>query len=291
MQPRTLSQKIAGVLEVGVLAGLSLLALYLWDRWLLSDVVPGVELLRELRRAPERRLGTQWQPFDGPARLRGQLRTLRNRQTPRGAPSALWYAWVEDHYRSGRNTNVSVLCSAGADEELRLLPPVPGQGPMSQPPAAEGQGDRGDPGVPVVLFHRGEKIKLLKRTTLESLPRGRISIDLGPLYASKVVPQRMREHCGSKLQARRGTLHYVEASMPNGGEVTLLACAGDRELVSCPGSLGALSSVPDGLAPILRAYANDAMGMPRGAALILLVALLLLCSSLLKRTARTGEAS
>jgi hypothetical protein len=95
MQPRTLSQKIAGVLEVGVLAVLSLLGLYLWDRWLLSDVVPGFELLRELRRVPERRLDTPWQRFDGPARLRGQLRTLhdrqslRERQTPRGAPSAL----------------------------------------------------------------------------------------------------------------------------------------------------------------------------------------------------------
>jgi hypothetical protein len=162
---------------------------------------------------------------------------------------------------------------------------------MSQPPAAEGQVDRRDAGVPVVLFHRGEKIKLLKHTSLESLPRGRIPIDLGPLYDSEVVPQPMREHCGSKLWTRHGTLHYVEASVPDGGEVTLLACAGDRELVSCPGSLGALSSAPDGLAAILRAYANDALGSPRGAALMLLVALLLLCSSLLKRTARPDEAS
>lgn len=287
MQPRTLSQKLAAVLEVGVLALLSLLGLYLWDRWLFSEAVPGIEFLRELRRVPERRLGTPWQRFDGPARLRGQLRTLRDRKTPRGAPSALWYAWVEDHYRSGRNTNTVLLCSSGGDDELRLHQPGPDQGPMSQPLAEV----RRDPGVPVALFHHGEKIKLLKHGTLETLPRDRIAIDLGPIFESEAVPQPMRTHCGSKLWSPRGTLHYFEASVPLGGEVTLLACADDRELVSCPGSLGGLSSTPGGLDAIRRAYANEAMSLPRGAALILLVALLLLCNSLLKRTERAGEAS
>ena len=44
------------------------------------------------------------------------------------------------------------------------------------------------------------------------------------------------------------------------------------------------------LAAIRRAYANEAMSLPRGAALLLLVALLLLCNSLLKRTERSDEA-
>lgn len=284
MQPRTLSQKIAGVLEVGVLAAVSLLGLYLWDRWLLGEAVSGIELLRELRRVPERRLATPWLPFDGPARLRGQLHTPGGRKTPRGAPSALWYAWVEDHYRSGRNTNTELRCSLSDDDELYLQPLGTGLQSLS-PLAAER-----DPGVPVVLFHRGEKIKLLKHGTLETLVRGRVAIDLGPISESEVVPQAVREHCGSKLWAPRGTLHYFEASAPLGGEVTLLACAGDRELVSCPDNLGALSSSPDGLAAIRRAYANEAMSLPRGAALLLLVALLLFCNSLLKRTERTDEA-
>ncbi|MFO0574347.1 MAG: hypothetical protein U1A78_10125 [Polyangia bacterium] len=286
MQPRTLSQRIAGVLEVGALAAVSLLGLYLWDRWLLGELVPGIELLRELRRIPERRLETSWQPFDGPARLRGPLRTPGERKTPRGAPSALWYAWVEDHYRSGRNTNTELRCSLSDDDDLYLQLPGAGLQSLSvlAPEAARA------PGVPVVLFHRGEKIKLLKHGTLETLSRGRVAIDLGPISESEVVPQAVRARCGSKLWAPRGTLHYFEASVPLGGEVTLLACAGDGELVSCPGNLGALSSAPDGLAAIRRAYANEAMSLPRGAALLLLVALLLFCNSLLKRTERSDEA-
>lgn len=287
MQPRTLSQKIAGVLEVGALSALSLLGLYLWDRWLLGDAVSGIGFLRELGRIPERSLATPWQRFDGPARLRGQLHTPSDRRTPRGAPSALWYAWVEDHYSSGRSKYTPVVCSTGADEELRLHQPAAGQGPMSQPLADT----RREPGVRVLLFHRGEQIKLLKHGWLETLPRGRIALDLGPIEQSKVVPPLMRERCGSKLWTPRGTLHYFEASVPLGAEVTLLACAGDHELVSCPRGLGALSSTPGGLRGIRRAYANEAMSFPRGAALLLLVALLLLCNSLLKRTERPGEGS
>lgn len=284
MQPRTLSQRIVGVLEVGGLAVVSLLGLYLWDRWLLSEAVPGIELLRELRRIPERRLGTRWQPFDGPARLRGLLRTPGERKTPRGAPSALWYAWVEDHYSSGRSTSTELRCSLSDDDELYLQPL--GSGLQSVGPLVP----EAERGVPVVVFHRDEKIKLLKHGTLETLSRGRIAIDLGPISESKVVPPKVRAHCGSKLWSPRGTLHYFEASAPLGGEVTLLACAGDGELVSCPDGLGALSSTPDGLAAIRRAYANEAMSLPRGAALLLLVALLLLCNSLLKRTERSDEA-
>jgi hypothetical protein len=101
----------------------------------------------------------------------------------------------------------------------------------------------------------------------------------------------MRERCGDKLSAPRGTLRYFEASVPLGAEVVVIACADESGLISCPKGRGALSSSDKGLAAIERAYANDVLSLSRGAALMLLISLLLLCSSLLKRTETDGEGS
>lgn len=292
-KPRSLKPLIRGALEILVLSALALLGLLLWDHCLWKEALPGLRWVRELQRLPERRLAVPLAPFAGPARVRGLLLTTGvSRQTPRGLPSALWYAWVEDHYSSGRSTHVTVLCSAGGDTRLRLRPIRPGVGPMSQPVGLPGRDER-DLGVPADLF-QSDSIKLLKHTFLEGLPRGRVALDLGPIARSRTVPDVMRTRCGDKLRSPRGTLHYFEASVPPGSEVTLVACTaadadGEVGLVSCPGGLGAISSSPAGLAAIAEAGANEALVYLRLVALLLLIALPLLCSTLLKRTARAGE--
>jgi hypothetical protein len=284
MQQRSLKKTLGGVAEVVFFAAAALLSLYFWERWLFKDTIPAAQRLRDFARIPEQELPTPWRPFVGPARLRGQLWTRIGRRTPRGSPSAIWYAWVEDHYRSGRSTNTRLLCSWGGDSELLLSPITKGRGPMSQLAAQR------EPGVPLLLFHRGEDIKLLKHGWLERIPDGRIPLDLGSLTKiERAIPPPMREHCGDKLLKPRGTLHYVEVSVPLGAEVTVLACAGEDALVSCPEGRGALSSSRGGLAAIERAYANDAMSLSRGAALMVLISVLLLCSALLKHTTRDGE--
>lgn len=285
MPKRTLKQTVGGVFEIALFGTISLVALYLWDRWLFLETLPAAQRLRDFVRIPERPIPTPWQPFVGPARLRGQLWTSIKRYTPRGEPSALWYAWVEDHYRSGRNTNTRRLCSAGGDVQLSLSPVGADRGPMSQTAAQR------EPGVPLLLFHRDEHIKLLKHTWLEGVPDERIPLDLGRITNSLIVPPAMRERCGDKLSSPRGTLRYFEASVPLGAEVVVIACADASGLISCPKGRGALSSSVKGLAAIERAYANDVLSLSRGAALILLISLLLLCSSLLKRTETDGEGS
>lgn len=285
MAQRSLKQTVGAVFEIVLFGTLVLLALFLWDRWLLRETLPAARRLRDFVRIPERSLPTPWHPFSGPARLRGQLWTPIKRSTPRGEPSALWYAWVEDHYRSGRNTNTRLLCSAGGDAQLSISPISADGGPMSQTAAQRA------PGIPLLLFHRDEHITLLKHTWLEGVPRDRIPLDLGPIMSTLVVPPAMRERCGDKLNAPRGTLHYFEARVPLGAEVVVIACSDESGLISCPKSLGALSSSATGMAAIERAYANDVLSLSRGAALILLISGLLLCSSLLKRTEADGEGS
>lgn len=285
MQQRSLKQTVGAVFEIGLFGALTLLSLYLWDRWLFRETLPAAQRLRDFVRIAERPIPTPWQPFVGPAKLRGQLWTPIKRYTPRNEPSALWYAWVEDHYRSGRNTNTRLLCSAGGDVQLSLSPIRAGRGPMSQTAAQR------EPGVPLRLFHRDARIKLLKHTWLEGVPGDRLPLDLGPVTSTLIVPPAMRERCGDKLHAPRGSLRYFEASVPLGGEVIVIACADESGLISCPQGRGALSSSKKGMAAIERAYANDVLSLSRGAALMLLLSVLLLCSSLLKRTETAGEGS
>lgn len=285
MPQRSLKQTVGAVFELVLFGTLSLASIYLWDRWLFRETLPAAQLLRDFVRAAERPLPTPWQPFAGPARLRGQLWTPIKRYTPRGEPSALWYAWVEDHYRSGRNTNTRLLCSAGGDVQLSLSPIRADRGPMSQ------TAEQREPGVPLLLFHRDERIKLLKHTWLEGVPSDRVPLDLGRITSLLIIPKAMRERCGDKLHGPRGTLHYFEASVPLGAEVAVIACADESGLISCPKGRGALSSSKQGLAAIERAYANDVLSLSRGAALMLLISVLLFCSSLLKRTEADGEGS
>ena len=149
-------------------------ALLLFDHGVLSKLCPNVVALWKLRHLPEHRIGDN---FEGPAILRGTIETTdTERNTPAGNPSVIYYAWVEDHYRSGKSTTVRVICNIGEDEKLVFR--------------------QGASTVPFELFHHDEHIALLKKDGwLESLPMQRVAIDLGRvtelttclLYTSRCV--------------------------------------------------------------------------------------------------------
>ena len=184
----------------------SLPGLLLLDLGLTQKLWPELRALWQLRHLPERQIGDR---FEGPALLRGTIESALPRNTPGGVPVVMYYAWVEDHYRSGRSTNVRVICNVGADEQLKFR--------------------QGGSTMPLEVFHHEEHIALLKKDGfLDSLPmRPQVALDLGPIRELPTVPASMRERCHD-LYAR-GTLHYKEASLTEHDEVgMLLRCLGDE---------------------------------------------------------------
>jgi len=240
----------------------SLPGLLLLDLGITQKLWPGLRSLWQLRHLPEHQIGDH---FEGPALLRGTVESTQPRTTPGGVPVVMYYAWVEDHYRSGRSTNVKVICNVGADEQLRFR-----------------QGSRT---MPLEVFHHDEHIALLKKDGfLDSLPmHPQVALDLGPVQELPAVPESMRERCHS-LQAR-GTLHYKEARLTENDEVTIVACQQDGILRSCPGGavVSGVMATPT-IDRIALAYGQGAMNWLRGGAVLLALAMGYLCSSLLKHS-------
>lgn len=209
-----------------------------------------------LANLPERRLGETW---TSPALVRGTLYTRAPRQTPSGSASAIWYGWIEEEHKSGKNTYTVTVCAKGEDEDLELR-----------------QGRRV---ARLDLFAGSEHIALLKGLPLETLPLDRVALDFGAVHRWRDIPLPMQRLCAGKF--RRGSnLSYREAFIPPGETVTVLGCASAEAVHSCASPPGALSR--DGLRPVLRAYANAALNPLRGAAALVGVALGLLGSALLK---------
>ena len=209
-----------------------------------------------LANLPERRLGESW---TSPALVRATLHTRSSRQAPSGTASAIWYGWIEEEHKSGKNTYTVTVCAKGEDEELELR--------------QHGRLARLD------LFAGSEHVALLKGLPLETLPLDRVALDFGTVHRSRDIPLPMQQLCAGKFRPG-GNLSYREASIPPGETVTVLGCARPEALYSCDSPPGALSR--GGLRPLLRAYANAALNPLRGAAALVGVALGLLGSALLK---------
>lgn len=238
------------------LGGLLLLELGIW-----YELRPYAIALWQLQHLPERQIGDD---FSGPAVLHGHLETTALRRSPSGTPSVVYYAWVEDHYRSGRSTSVRVLCNVGEDEDLTFR-----------------QGRRT---LPFALFHHDEHIELLKRDGyLDSLRmQPKVAIDLGPVISQKPVPEEMQKRCNSVLYPR-GTLHYKETRLQPGEPVTIIACQQAGELRSCPGTspvAGVLAK--SSTARLRQAFAQTPLNWLRGGTVVLALALGYLLSVLYK---------
>ncbi len=212
--------------------------------------------LYELSRLPERRLGESW---TSPALVRAALHTRAPRPTPSGSASAIWYGWIEEEHKSGKNSYTVIVCAKGEDEELELR--------------QDGRLARLD------LFAGSEHVALLKGLPLETLPLDRVALDFGEVHRSRDIPLPMQRLCAGKFRPG-GNLTYREALIPLGEVVTVLGCATAEAVHSCASPPGALSRRR--LAPVLRAYANAALNPLRGAAALVGVALGLLGSALLK---------
>jgi hypothetical protein len=237
------------------LGGLLLLELGIWH-----ELRPYALALWQLQHLPERHIGDD---FSGPAVLHGHLETTAARHAPSGTPSVLYYAWVEDHYRSGRSTSVRVLCNLGEDEDLTFR-----------------QGRRT---MPFELFHHEEPIELLKRDGyLDSLRmQPKVAIDLGPVVSQKPVPQELYQRCIS-LTAR-GALHYKEARLQPGEPVTIIACQQAGVLRSCPGTSPVAGVLAKSSTVRLRqAFAQTPLNWLRGGTVLLALALGYLLSVLYK---------
>ncbi len=238
-------------------------ALLLFDHGVLSKLCPNVVALWKLRHLPEHRIGDN---FEGPAILRGTIETTdTERNTPAGNPSVLYYAWVEDHYRSGKSTTVRVICNIGEDEKLVFR--------------------QGASTVPFELFHHDEHIALLKKDGwLESLPMQRVAIDLGRVTELTTVPSSMKERCKDGLY-KRGTLYYKEARITSSQPMVVVACQQDGVLRSCPpGSVVPGILALGSLGRVLRAFAELPLNWLRGPALLLVIVMGYLCSALLKHS-------
>jgi hypothetical protein len=210
------------------LGGLLLLELGIW-----YELRPYAIALWQLQHLPERQIGDD---FSGPAVLHGHLETTALRRSPSGTPSVVYYAWVEDHYRSGRSTSVRVLCNVGEDEDLTFR-----------------QGRRT---LPFALFHHDEHIELLKRDGyLDSLRmQPKVAIDLGPVVSQKPVPEEMQKRCNSVLYPRGDpALQRDAASARRAGHDHCLSAGGRAAQlsghVSCRGSAGQVvhGAAPSGL--------------------------------------------
>jgi len=212
--------------------------------------------LYELSHLPERHLGESW---TSPALVRGTLHTGAPRQTPSGSASAIWYGWIEEEHKSGKNSYTVIVCAKGEDEELELR--------------QDGRLAR------LELFAGSEHVALLKGLPLETLPLDRVALDFGEVGRSRAIPLPMQRLCEGKFRPG-SNLSYREASIPPGEAVTVLGCASAEAVHSCGSPPGALSRRQ--LRPVLRAYANAALNPIRGAAALVGLALGLLASALLK---------
>jgi len=238
-------------------------SLLLWDYATLRVLWPGMQDFWALVQVPEKKpdeLGPT------PALYRGFLATQKARTTPNGETAALYYGWIEDHYRSGRSTTTRVLCRFGEDEDLFFQ-----------------QGSRR---FLFQLFHHGERIEVLKHTDpFEDLHRDRIGIDLGPLSSKEVsfgnLPEPLRQRC-PRLERPRGTLFYKEMALRPDQEVIVLSCGQDRVFRSCPNAPALGFVAADSIDYVYRAYGNDVLNGLRGVLLGMAFSLGFLCSLLLK---------
>lgn len=235
-------------------------ALLLFDLGLWKEVKPLTRKLWTLRNLPVHTLGDG---YSGPARYHGTLRTNTLRATPAGNPSVMYYAWVEDHYRSGRSTVVRTLCSVGEDEQLTF--------------------HQGSQSAPFELFHHDEDIVLRKSDGwLQPVPMNKVGIDLGAIEKSNTVPDNIRQRCMGKLIAR-GTMRYKEASITSAQPVVIVACQKEGVLRSCPAEspvLGLLAA--DSMERLLDSYAQQPLNWLRGPTLLLLILVSYLCSLLFR---------
>ena len=191
--------------------------------------------------------------------VRGTLHTAKPRLTPTDRSSAIWYAWVEEVQKSGKNSYVVTICDRKEDTQLELR-----------------QADRA---TRLDLLATDENYALVKESWLETLPLKRVALDFGPLYRTDQIPQSMRELCHDRIPLR-GNLTYFEASVPSGGRVTVLGCASPEAVHGCGAPPGAITV--RGLRHILRAYANGCLLSIRGAAAFIGISLSLLAAALFK---------
>ncbi len=235
-------------------------ALLLFDLGAWRYTKPLTLRLWTLRNLPVHAIGDG---YTGPARYFGTISTTTLRATPAGNPSVMYYAWVEDHYQSGRSSIVRTLCAIGEDEQLTFH-----------------QGSRS---APFELFHHDEDIVLLKKDGwLEPLPMDRVGIDLGAVKLSKTLPDSVRPRCEGKLYPR-GTMRYKEARLTSHQPVVIVACQRQGVLRSCP----AESPIPgilavDSFQRLIGAYAQRPLNWLRGPTLLLLILVAYLCSSLFR---------
>lgn len=229
------------------------------DYALLQRGPAGLGRLYALSRLPEQAVDVVGQRSAGPALFRGTLHSDRPRQTPSGTASAIWYAWIDEEHRSGRNTYTVLLCAQGEDDELQLR--------------------QGEHSARLDLFADSDQIALLKNNVLESLPLDRVALDFGVVRSGREIPQAMQQRCAGKFRPGR-SLSYHEAWVPAGGAVTVLGCLDDQVVRRCGTPPGAISVRE--LRPVLRAYANQTLNYVRGAAALVGLTLSLLASALFK---------
>lgn len=238
----------------------SLGALFLFDSGVWAYWRPITKQLYTLRSLPEHTIGDG---YTGPARYVGTLETSQPREAPDGTPSVFYFAWVEDHYQSGRSSIVRTLCTVGEDEQLTFR-----QGSLR---------------APLELFTRDENIKLLKKDGwLEPFSMQVVGIDLGPLTTHTTLPDNIRQRCNHKLFPR-GTMRYKQASITHLQPVVVVACQQDGALRSCP-SDGPVPGIiaAKSLDRLMGAYAQRPMNWLRGPTLLLLILVSYLCSLLLR---------
>ena len=238
MAERTTQQTIRVVLKLLALMGASLGAgvwadLVLQGLW--NNELPR---LISYRKMPLLQLGDS---FSGPARLQAALHSTEPKETPSSQPSAIWYAWVTETRKSGKNTHTTTVCSKGDDEGLLLRDSLRT--------------------VPLRLPLDDDHVHLLKSSTLESVAWSRVALDFGQPSSTRDIPERMRSLCPG-LEHYRGTLHYYEASLQPGTQVTVVTCQREGQLRSCSDGNAAISI--DGLRPVFRGYANQALISLRG---------------------------
>lgn len=242
MAERTTQQTIMFVLKLLGLMGASLGA-GVWGDLILQRLWKSeLPRLISYQKVPLLQLGDS---FSGPARLQAALHSTEPKETPSSQPSAIWYAWVTETRKSGKNTYTTTVCSKGDDEGLLLRDSLRT--------------------VPLRLPIDDDHVHLLKSTTLESVAWTRVALDFGKPSSTRDIPERMRNLCPG-LEHYSGTLHYYEASLQPGTQVTVVACKREGQLRSCSDGNAAISI--DGLRPVFRGYANHAMDPLRGVTML-----------------------
>lgn len=254
MAERTTQQMIRTVLKLLALMGASLGA-GVWADLILQDLwKTDLPRLISYSKVPLQQLGDS---FSGPARLQAALHCTEPKETPSNQPSVIWYAWVTETRKSGKNTYTSTVCSKGDDEGLLLRDSLRT--------------------VPLRLPSDNDHVHLLKSTTVESVAWNRVALDFGQPSSTRDIPERMRSLCPG-LEHYSGTLHYYEASLRPGTPVTVVACQNDGQLRSCVDGNAAISV--DGLRPVFRGYANQALIALRGVTVLCALVFALLATLL-----------